>query len=102
MFSFFFQASRNLNFFVGKDIISVFYFDVKLNSSVFNVCFCYFYDDLPNVLTLKVVYQGLEVVGVFGVLIMFGRWENKAPDSSGSSVNRTGGLHTTFYSRNKL
>lgn len=29
--------------------------------------FCYFYDNLPNVLTLKVVYQGLEVVECLGV-----------------------------------
>lgn len=33
--------------------------------------FCYFYDDdnddLPNVLTLKIVYQGLEVVECLGI-----------------------------------
>lgn len=80
--------------------------------------FCYFYDDdiddddLPNVLTLKVVYQGVGVVECFGINGLFAvlsvgtvqsdrRCGNDPPDSvaawlAGVSYTRTLTAETNF------
>lgn len=77
--------------------------------------FCYFYDDdnddddLPNVLTLKIVYQGLEVVECLGIngcnailsVLDDRRSGNNPPDSAAARLT-DGGYTRTFYSGNKL